>query len=434
MTPDPATAAERTSLAWPLRLLLAPATWLERSRGIGRLALGLTYALIFSAAGLLLWRASTLNGLPAIGEPAGLGPLRRLELPDNRNAFVLWARASARLEQYPMTEGDLAAIVESSWDELRAALDPWLDRHRRALEIWREGTERPDALNPYFWDVRDPTGPTIVRDQRSFALLGLLMAGRLDQSGDREAAWTWYRAVLRSSRHVGTHGGWESRLVGIEIHEAGCSLARRWATQPDVSSDLLRRAIRDVQALDNMTPTNSETFMWDYLDLDARLAAVDRGELTLPGSDAAAAETPETLRDRRIRRFLAHEPERSRRVLRLIFANWLAECDRLPRDRPVSVTSSPDLFADPKAGPWAGAIGPKSLQQWLATCELAKLKLPDFGACDATFQERATRARLILHLAEQAYQRDRKQAPSSPDDLIGLYLDHLPPGLDAASP
>jgi hypothetical protein len=32
-------------------------------------------------------------------------------------------------------------------------------------------------------------------------------------------AWSWYRAILRSSRHVGKHGVIIERLVGASIHE-----------------------------------------------------------------------------------------------------------------------------------------------------------------------------------------------------------------------
>jgi hypothetical protein len=129
-----------------------------------------------------------------------------------------------------------------------------------------------------------------------------------------------------------------------------------------------------------------------------------------------------------IRRFLRNEPLRSRRVLKLIFANWLAECDQAPDDRPAFLSLGPGLFQDPKAPPSARALSPDAILDWYTVSELSKLELPPFSNCDAAFHEQAARAGLVVSFAEQWFLRDHKRMPNSTDELVGLYLKRIPLG------
>ena len=72
------------------------------------------------------------------------------------------------------------------------------------------------------------------------------------------------------------------------------------------------------------------------------------------------------------------EPERSRRVLRLVFANWLAACDRPPSDRPPVAETRPALFRlGPDAPPSARALPPERIAEEFADSLFAPLLLPD---------------------------------------------------------
>ena len=57
-------------------------------------------------------------------------------------------------------------------------------------------------------------------------------------------AWSWYKAKLRSSRHVGKRGVMLERFAGAFIHRNATLRIIRWAGDPRVDAALLRRARR----------------------------------------------------------------------------------------------------------------------------------------------------------------------------------------------
>ena len=75
---------------------------------------------------------------------------------------------------------------------------------------------------------------------------------------------------------------------------------------------------------------------------------------------------PSVISGRKIQRFrfrASNDPEKSRRALRLVFANWLAQVDRPAAERARSATHAGLLIyeADPTAPPAARAVTPDAL-------------------------------------------------------------------------
>jgi hypothetical protein len=395
-----------------------------------RLSLVLLYSLVLGVGCLFLWRAAALNGLPDVGTPVDVRALERIRVPDDQNAAPLYARAGGTLTMPPgILYQDYLNIVGGGWEGVPSSHRDWLSRNHEALLLWREATDRPDA--DFGLDLRPTAGKQefVFEHQRALALLGLLEVARCEADRDWDGAWTGYRAVLRASRHVGMHAGLEGRILGSEMHAAAAVLIRNAVTSPDIDAGQLQRALEDVQALDAMTPPITRALQYEYARLVFQLRDIERW---VPPPETPPVDAPPTLpHEPEIRRFLRNEPERSRRVLKLVFANWLAQCDRPPADRPPSTTSKPELFADPKAPPAARAVTPQALQDWYASAELARLPFPNFAGVDTLHQERNTQASLIVYLAEQWYLRDHKKMPDSVDDLIGLYLRAVPPGYES---
>jgi hypothetical protein len=224
------------------------------------------------------------------------------------------------------------------------------------------------------------------------------------------------------------HSPWDARLVGIEIHSSTIPLVTRWANHSGVQVDSLRQALDDVILVDTMTPKNSETFRYEYLTVERKVADIDRW---LPVSDSVVGEEPPTVPfEKPLTRFLRHEPERSQRVLKQVFANWLVVCDLPPDERPASMTEGVELFHNPKERKSASVLAPEALFRWFASAELSKISIPAFRVSDDTWAERKTRANLIVAIAEQWYLRENKKMPGSVDDLIGLYLKRIPDGYE----
>ena len=402
--------------------LFAPLSWLERARGRTRLALGLLYALAVIPLALLAARSTALRDLPDVGDPFDVAA-HRAARPDDGPALYRRAldhyrapRAAARrvLEQFPR-----------GWGRFTPEVLAWIDENRDALELWRQAAERggPAAVD----------AAAVVRelDRGYLPWVARVKARRLRWAGDLAGAWAWHRAGLRFSRHAVRHAGRADRLAAIRRFGVLCERAREWAADPRVDAPLLRRALADVQAITALTPPLSDLLKSEYLqalatldDPPPPLVAAVRDDFLMAGGGAWYRFLPPYWH---AAWFLAHEPARSRRLVRLVYANWLAHCDEPPARRPPWVSSPRlDLFA---AG---GPPSPRDLLRRVEAPGLAGRVLQRWGPLEADFDdERSRQAALVIALAEQLYIRDRGEPPDSPEALVGPYLPALPDGYAA---
>jgi hypothetical protein len=148
------------------------------------------------------------------------------------------------------------------------------------------------------------------------------------------------------------------------------------------------------------------------------------------------------------RRFLLREPERSRRVLRLLCANYLAHVEtrgRQPR-KPVvfaALSSGPRMGkigiplypVAPEAPAGAHALSPQDVAGWLVGSVDARLRLlmgydewlPPVRARDRrTDADRKAYRELVIMLAAEIHRRERGALPATEDALVGTYLQSLP--------
>jgi len=413
--------------------LMAPAHWLEQARGRRRVALLTLYLLLGGVGGGFGWRAVSLNGLPDVGDPFDVRAELAVDVPEAENAFVLYRQAGAKLKKL---EGvDPRALPGfAGWAKAHPAVRRWAGANREAMDLFRRGSERPRAL--YFRPgvITFETRLEAVQGLREFARLAPMEAARLEEAGDLAGAWGWYRAVLRSSRHIGSHGTLIQGLVGASMLVAVGGRMTTWSADPRVDAPLLRRALRDVLDCAAMSPPASDMLKLEYLSI---MKAIERPR-SVPGSELVDG----TLWYRhlagvtRAEWYLRREPERSRRVIRLAFANWLAQCDRLPAKRPAIGKEAGDLFdADPSAPEAARALSPGAVREWLKTTRMASYYLPAFSAFQrAMDRDRRTLAGLKVTLAEQLYLREHGRPPKTLGALVGPDLPGLPEGFEAGDP
>ena len=429
-------ATTRRLVLAPLCGLAAPLVWLERSRGRRRTALAVLYGLLVVLGGVVLWRESRLAGLPEIGDPFDTRPLRSLRVRDDVNAFVLYREACDRRREdraierrilgrpYAALKGDAEALAH-------------LDAAAEALEVWRRGCERADALDVPIDDIRIDTKTDVAQLHRRFARLALVEASRRHDAGDLEGAWTWYRAVLRGSRLVGRHGGVVGRFVGLAELSLAQAPIGAWMADPRVDARLLRRALADAVGLDALATPASEPLRVGYVVV---MKALEDPQRLIAVLLQDAEPWPVAWVDRtswwhhspafwRVRQLLDHEPERSRRLVRLVHANWLAYCDRPPERRPriigAKVMPGGLLFDAP--GP--GGMPAEELLRLVDSAPLAKELLLSLGNYLAVHdRDRARRAKLVVDLAERIWTLERGRLPATPDALVGTYLDRLPDG------
>jgi hypothetical protein len=105
----------------------------------------------------------------------------------------------------------------------------------------------------------------VVQDLGTLVRMGGLEGSQHEEKGEMTEAWTWYHAMLRSSRHVGMNGVLIERMMGAYHHRLAVRRIRHWAADPRVDAKLLRQALEDVVAADAMTPPLSRAMKLDYV-------------------------------------------------------------------------------------------------------------------------------------------------------------------------
>ena len=163
-------------------------------------------ALLVTVATPPLWWAMQLAGLPDVGDPFDVEAFRSFTIPDERNAFVLYRRAGAMLkplaDYLKGSKDKIGPLIQ--WSEAGPDVRRWVEDNREAMAVYRQGTERPDALDQSVVFGRE--GFRTYQELWVFHLLVLLEASRLEEQGDMAGAWDWYAAMFREMHHVGLHG------------------------------------------------------------------------------------------------------------------------------------------------------------------------------------------------------------------------------------
>ena len=351
----------------------------------------------------------------------------------------------------------------------------WIASNREARDLWLRTTERP-GVRYHPWDgrgfgdrARQQRGPryqdrkTCVPaiddlDRGMLRWLGEHEAARLEHAGDLAGAWTWHNAALRYSRHVGTRTIFADRLQGVLLHRAACERVEAWAADDQVDAAMLRRALVDAQAVGAMTPPLSDAIKADYLEA---MLLLDHPPLWLVNrvldDFRSEGETPHSeppwprprsqwgrgndgFEDQgdRFQRYLPDlpaqatyyfngEPERSKRLVRQAYANWLTYCD-LPLSQQPRTTTKFHFFVDPP-GVFRQRLPAAALAEELNLPGPARHVLPRLTELQQALRdEQSAQARFIVTLAEELYCREHGKRPSSARELVGVYLDELPEG------
>ena len=83
-------------------------------------------------------------------------------------------------------------IKPLTWSSAPPGLREYLEAKRAALEIWREGSRRRDAVYHQPSEVSMSSVMNLIEDARVFAGMAALEGSRLEEAGARDEAWDWY--------------------------------------------------------------------------------------------------------------------------------------------------------------------------------------------------------------------------------------------------
>jgi len=391
------------------------------------------YAFIGSFLLAMTYRTSQIYALPDVGEPFDVEAYCG-RLPPSDDAAIYYRRSISKLK---VPEVVLTGVLLPDWEEITEDERAWVLANSEAITLWREGTTRRGMsyLGLEMPFQRDLEGiVSSVTKGRVFAQFALLEASRSEHAGEMTSALDWCLALLRFSRHLEMHAELISRSLAIPLHRMAQDALDRWAADPRVNASLLRSALDQVLTIEAMTPPPSESLKADYLAALNQLTT-SGAALQLGRSGRGDPESEWYLRLPAVlhaRWFLNGDPERTRRVLRMLFANWLAQCDKPWDARPMFV-SELRLYDDPGASPAARALPAQDLGR-IASETPTLLGLYSHPSLTERIlaSERMKQAELVINLAERLHHRLYGFVPTFPEALVGRVLMHLPDEYDPA--
>jgi hypothetical protein len=429
----------------------------SRLKRFGVIAVAVLAALL-TIAGISIRRSRSLGDLPDVGDPFDVAAaVRPIEIPDDENAFVSYSEAGRLLaKRFPaFRQTDWTKLT---WSNAGPEVRSYLESSRPALAVWSEGSERPDAVYHQPGKVAADTALPIVQDLRTLSQMAALECSRLEEAGAMAEAWTWYKNMLRASRHVGRHGSVIERWLGARDFDYAARRIIPWAADPRVDAALLRRALADTLASDALTPPLSVSMKRQYLlwqrDLDELRVMVNT--IPLPGGqngwlEKALGATKAKAPIQRARLTITNDVERSRRVLRLLYANWLPQMDKPANERaPIAIRSPTLIYASDATAPAAArAVAPEVLDAVIGQTLLAHefFRPPNqfreggppwsgwaWEGDSPLAREPRRRAVLIVKLAAELYRREHGRPPANAGALLDGCLKELPNGISRDDP
>jgi hypothetical protein len=412
----------------------------KRLRQLLRATLVLAIGLAFLAGALEIWRGVSLLLLPDIGDPFDVAAFRAVRIPEDRDAAFLLReaeeRVSRRMPNLSFAARRLAPAYQ--WSAAAPELRDWVTANRDALELFRDASERPDAT----------VHPALHRDHFILSIgdlvpLAFFEASRLEQRGEMAEAWNWYRAIFRVKLHVMRRGPIFWRWIAYRNCSSLRTRITAWAADPRTNVLLIRRALDDILAGEPKSEWDAFSLKADYLDMIAELAKdwgpAQQGEEEDQIVRIGGERLPPALGwiPYAAKRYVWNEPQRSRRVLRLAFANWLAHAqEKDPQYLKATVratcqfekrTATVSFYAVSPAGQSAARqLTPRVLAEWLVGTRDAKFLLSSWPWPAIRATERREHRALVVLLAGELYKRDRGAPACSDQMLVGPYLDELP--------
>jgi hypothetical protein len=436
LTQDESPAAAAAAVSGTSRKLLGLLR--KRLRQLLRITLVLVICVALAGTALAIWWLRSLNGLPDIGDPFDVAEFRAFRVPDEQNALTLVRRAAEKFTPMPLNVnlGD-------------PRVHDWFEANRHLVERFIQAADQADGISGpehqsdwRYYPIESNSGATMLINMTS------IEGERRAERGDMAGAWDCYRAVLRMFVQIRRRERLMHRVrADLHLGELQQRLAK-WAGDPRTTMPQIRRALEEVIACRPRPEWDAFTLKREYLDLMKSLEGPVNPppeqieeELTYRLGDV---ELPADLRLRlhSIKRQLAREPERSRRVIRLLFANWLAHVENTdPQRRRPAVrarfyiaqrTANVALYpVGPDAPAGARAMSPQEVASWLVTTNDARVAFAVAAGAGALWpavrqvEQRGYRELLVL-LASELYHRERGTLPPSEDALVGTYLESLP--------
>ncbi len=307
----------------------------KRKRLRRRIIIPLIVALVIGSP--FLYRASRLWKLPDIGEPFDVQEFVSYAPGDDENAFTVYREIAGKITPDPQitplnspassekeTESLLMsfeAVVKNEQRDLphRSEWETWLNENEEMLLLWKEGTACNESLNNPPAELQISTLLEASQELRSYARLVVVKAKILADDGKLDEAWNWYRALFRSSRHLGHRSVFIDRIIGDAIYSmAAAGVRNHWVNHPNITDTQLATAIRELTEINEMTPPLADCYKSEYLMYMNTLSRNDWELLFNDGNSSLNS----------IGLWFKNEPEFSRRLMKIYVAETLFQMEK----------------------------------------------------------------------------------------------------------
>jgi hypothetical protein len=364
--------------------------------------------LVLLIATPLILRAKRLSRVPRVDQPFDTKEVLVFVVPDADNAFVEFRSAKSLHVQYAGTPGGTTATDEfekaqsDGWEHATEPVRKWLEANRPFMEIWRKGTAKPDAQYQQAGEYHAATLLNEVYDAREFARLVRLESSRLLLDGHPDAAWSWLQTSFRMSRQIGRHGSMIERLIGIGAHAITAEAIVKWANDSQVTTPLLKQAIRELRVEQQRAPLFAESVKVEYLSDIATWRSMPDGPL-----DSAYLA-------------ITGESEINERILRHLFAEWLARANELDQKRL-------GIHDGAAASSTRRRPTTSELNAYIHESAMMALQVPSMSQAFVAVRREAARDRVLLSvLALELFARERGHYPDKLDELVPDVLLEVP--------
>jgi hypothetical protein len=417
----------------------------NRTKSIRVRWLILTAVLLLPTA-LLALRVYEILSTPEVGEPFDVDAFCAYRLPDEKNAFMhyrkvipLFVSEREFLDSHPSVNpqdfSESASTGLEDWSRAIPAVREWVALNRKAREEWQQGADCDEAMlvSP------DPTSATTSGVEnplvglRNFSRLEGLEGMRLLSEGHPAEAWGCYRNVMRAGRHLAMHGSIMGSLVGGAVADLGVSGAVIWSGQKSVNAELLRKAIRDVEAIEKMATPPSDVIKLEYVAIREYSTRRVFGGTEMP-----------------LWLHYTGYPAQAGRTAKLVVANLLTQADRPRYLRTAVHPGTLGLYdLDPAAPPDSRLRPPDEIERSTNTSVRAVAKTlqqvapeaaTEIESCDPQLMTQSLqlaiqsndtsqtrRSVLLLVLALQLHYREHGAFPAVLADLVkNGYLKSIP--------
>ncbi len=388
----------------------------------------LLLATLLIAVAPLAHRGWKISQVPDIELPYAPQPILDLVVPDENNAWVEFRKAATLV--VPMDtalHNDFSRAWKEGWASIPPSLLKWSTTSHAALEVWKQGVQKPDALYIQAKDI-DPyrAQPNLSTEMRLIHFAAEIETMRLLDQDRFDEAWDLCRMQFRSANLIRRHGPYDQGLTGVGLSNLPRRCATRWIQSEQLSIEDLQQAFDELQ--NNLRP---EAWLADAIRLYG---------IKLHLLDAAVHASPRNWVNPyfrgpvRMTLFLSGEPVVGRRVQKLEIANFLQCCELPLRSRP-RFTKWPHIF-DVAVETGTKRITAVELGEWTQSSIIevsSHVRSAQYGL-DLSDREKLAHELLITAVATEIFKRKNGDYPESLSQLVPEFLADIPDNTFAAAP